>query len=163
MSTADMPEPMGKRLGYALKRAQHALRTQMDEALRPLKVTAPQYAVLSAVELDAGISNARLARAAFVTPQTMQGILVNLERENLIRRQADPAHGRVLQTALTEEGEKVLAQAHQRACEIETAIAVSIGASDAERLATMLLQCADRLSAGVGVVPVPGSVARELK
>lgn len=56
----------------------------MDEALRSLGLTAPQYAVLSAVELEAGISNARLARAAFVTPQTVQGILANLERQGLL-------------------------------------------------------------------------------
>ena len=58
MSSSGMPEPMAKRFGYAIKRAQHALRARMDETLRPLGLTAPQYAVLSAVELDAGISNA---------------------------------------------------------------------------------------------------------
>jgi predicted Holliday junction resolvase-like endonuclease len=35
---------------------------------------------MAAVAAVAGISNAELARVAFVTPQTMQGILANLER-----------------------------------------------------------------------------------
>src|SRR5277367_4602784 len=64
-----------KRLGYALKRAQHALRVRMDEVLRPLGLTTAQYAVICVIEQEAGISNAGLARAAFVTPQTMTGIL----------------------------------------------------------------------------------------
>ncbi len=54
MSSPGMPDPMAKRLGYALKRAQHALRTRMDEALRHLDLTTPQYAALSAIELDPG-------------------------------------------------------------------------------------------------------------
>ena len=122
MSNRGMPEPMAKRFGYAIKRAQHALRTRMDQALRPLRLTAPQYAVLAAVELDAGISNASLARAAFVTPQTMQGVLANLEREDLLARTADPAHGRILRAGLTGRGRKALAQAHRIVNEIEGAM-----------------------------------------
>jgi DNA-binding MarR family transcriptional regulator len=72
MSTIGMPDAVAKRLGYALKRAQHALRVSMDEVLRPLGLTTPQYAVLCAIEADPGISNASLARAAFVTAQTMR-------------------------------------------------------------------------------------------
>ena len=48
MSSSGMPDSVARRVGYALKRAQHALRTRMDEALRPLGLTAPQYAVTGA-------------------------------------------------------------------------------------------------------------------
>ena len=132
MSNKSMPEPMAKRFGYAIKRAQRALRTRMDEALRPLRLTAPQYAVLAAVELDAGISNASLARAAFVTPQTMQN-LANLEREDLLARTADPADGRILRAALTGRGRKALAQAHRIVNEIEGAMIATIDPKQAER------------------------------
>ncbi|QRN94370.1 MarR family transcriptional regulator [Archangium violaceum] len=146
MSTASMPDPMARRLGYALKRAQHALRTRMDDALRPLGLTSPQYAVLSAVELEAGISNARLARAAFVTPQTMQGILANLERDGLLVRQADPEHGRILRSELTSHGQKVLARAHRIVHEVEHVMISSVGTAEAARIAGLLSQCADALS-----------------
>ncbi|KFE63746.1 MarR family winged helix-turn-helix transcriptional regulator [Hyalangium minutum] len=146
MSTTSMPEPMAKRLGYALKRAQHALRTRMDDALRPLGLTSPQYAVLSAVELEPGMSNARLARAAFVTPQTMQGILANLERDGLLVRQADPEHGRILRSELTSRGKAVLARAHWAVEEVENAMISSLGTAEAARIATLLAQCADALS-----------------
>ena len=37
-------------LGYKLKKTQHALRLHMDEALRALDLTTPQYAVLAQLE-----------------------------------------------------------------------------------------------------------------
>jgi len=137
-----MPEPVAKRLGYALKRAQHALRTRMDESLRHLGLSAPRYAVLTAVEIEPGLSNARLARAAFVTPQTMQGILANLERDGLLIREADPAHGRILRSRLTAHGREVLAQAHRIADEVEGVMVESVGAGEAARLAATLSRCA---------------------
>src|SRR5579871_5807686 len=146
MSSRGMPDPMAKRLGYCLKRAQHALRTRMDRALRPLGLTAPQYAVLSAIELDPGVSNAALARAAFVTPQSMQGIVGNLERLELLNRRADPAHGRILRGELTTRGRRVLRQAHARAGEIESVMTASLRPDETARLASQLTQCADALA-----------------
>jgi DNA-binding MarR family transcriptional regulator len=140
-----MPEPVAKRLGYALKRAQHALRISMDEALRPLELTTPQYAVLSAVEAEAGMSNARLARAAFVTAQTMQGVLANLERDGLLERRPDPTHGRVLRSELTSVGRSVLSEAHLAVRVVEDAMVASFGEADASRLALALSKCADDL------------------
>jgi DNA-binding MarR family transcriptional regulator len=146
MSSAGMPDPMAKRLGYAIKRAQHALRTRMDEALRPLGITAPQYAVLSAIELDPGISNAELARAAFVTPQTMQGIVANLERNGLLRRSNDPEHGRILRGELTASGRRVLRQAHADATAIEAVLTAGLSADEVAGLAARLIQWADALA-----------------
>jgi DNA-binding MarR family transcriptional regulator len=145
-SGGGIPEPMAKRFGYAIKRAQHALRARMDETLRPLGLTAPQYAVLSAVELDAGISNASLARAAFVTPQTMQGILANLERENLVVRTADPGHGRILRSELTRQGRTALLRAHRLVMGVERAMITAIGDKQTEKITPLLLRCAQALA-----------------
>lgn len=147
MSSDDMPELVAKRLGYALKRAQHALRVSMDEALRPLELTTPQYAVLCAVEAEAGLSNARLARAAFVTAQAMQGVLANLERDGFLERRPDPNHGRVLRSDLTSRGRRVLAQAHAAVRVVEDRMVASFGRAAAARLALSLSKCADDLGA----------------
>lgn len=145
MSSDAMPASVAKRLGYALKRAQHALRVSMDEALRPLALTTPQYAVLSAVETEPGLSNARLARAAFVTPQSMQGIVANLERDGLLERFPDPGHGRVLRSELSEAGRKTLLLAHQAVRVVEERMVVVFGADGADRVAAQLSRCADEL------------------
>ena len=146
MSSNLMPLPMGKRLGYVLKRAQHALRIRMDEALLPLTLTTPQYSVLSAVELAPGISNATLARAAFVTAQTMQGIVANLERMGLLQRTADPGHGRIRRGELTKRGREVLARAHRLVAAVESRMLSGLSAKDSATLATLLEGCAENLS-----------------
>ena len=79
----------------------------MDAGLRELDVTTPQYAALSVLAEEPGISNAALARRSFVTPQTMNQIMLRLEAAGLVERRAHPEHGRVLQAYLTEEGENL--------------------------------------------------------
>lgn len=148
MSTANMPAVVAKRFGYALKRAQHALRVTMDDALRPLGLTTPQYSVLCAIEAETGMSNARLARAAFVTPQTMHGLLTNLKKAALLARDADPDHGRVLRTRLTARGRRVLAEAHHVVAVIEDRMVASLGAAASTRMTAALTKCADDLLSG---------------
>lgn len=145
MSSGDMPAAVAKRLGYALKRAQHALRISMDTALMPLALTTPQYAVLSAVEAEPGLSNARLARAAFVTAQSMQGILANLERDGLLIRRPDPHHGRVLRSELTAAGQDRLGRAHEAVRLVEDRLVTTFGADAADRVAAQLSRYADEL------------------
>jgi DNA-binding MarR family transcriptional regulator len=146
MSSADgMPEPMARRVGYRLKQAQILLRQRMDAVLRPFGLTTPQYAALSAIELAPGISNAALARAAFVTPQTMQGIVANLEREGLIERSADPAHGRRLRTMLTPSGRTAMSRAHEAVSHVEAAMIGRLSDDEATMLAALLGRCAESL------------------
>ena len=145
MVGAGMPDEVARRLGYAMKRAQHALRLCMDHALRSTGLTAPQYAILCAVEAEAGLSNARLARAAFVTPQTMQGMLANLERHGVLARRLDPANARILQTALTPHGRRILADAHRSVATVEEVLLEALGRDEADRLALSLTTCAHRL------------------
>ena len=106
--------------GYKLKKTQHLLRLCMDEALKQLNLTTPQYAVLAQLELKPGISNADLARAAFITPQTMHGIVSNLEKRDLVKRKNSPDHGRILSTELTKQGYVLVAQAHTMIQDVET-------------------------------------------
>ena len=141
-----MPDPTAKPLGYLLKRAQHALRTRMDEALHPLALTTPQYSVLSAVELQPGISNAALARTAFVTAQTMQGIVVNLERAGLLQRKPDPDHGRIQRGELTLQGQAVLREAHTVVAKVQGRMTAGLDRSEVEFLSALLARCADHLT-----------------
>ncbi len=136
---------MAKRFGYALKCAQHALRVRMDEALRPLGLTTPQYSVLSAVEFKAGMSNAALARQAFITPQAMQGVLANLERDGLLVRSPDPNHGRILRSGLSAHGRSVLRKAHLLVSAVENIVILSLGSAQAGQMCSLLSHCAQQL------------------
>ena len=137
--------PQAHRLGYMLKRAQHALRMSMDELLEPIALTVPQYNVLSAVQIQPGISNAALARGAFVTAQSMQGIVANLERIGLLRRTPHPTHGRIRQSELTEKGSAVLAKAHKLLIGVEEAMTSGLKKEEIDALRSLLHRCAENL------------------
>lgn len=133
------------RFGYALKRAQQAMRTRMDRGLAPLGLNAPQYAVLAALETEPGLSNADLARGAFVTPQTMQSMLAKLGRAGLIERHPDETHGRIQRTELTPEGRAALARAHAVAGEAERIAREAVAPDDGDAVAVMLDRVAEAL------------------
>lgn len=136
------------RVGYQMKRAQHALRVEMDKALREVGITTAQYAALSTLEAAPGLSGARLARRGFVTPQTMNVILANLEATGLIVRRPHPEHGRVLQAYLTEMGEESVARAHGVVGDVERRMLEGLSRDDRRRLLEALRRCADALEGG---------------
>ncbi len=133
-------------VGYQLKRAQHRLRLAMDARLRPLRLTTPQYAVLSALEANAGLSGAELARRAFVTPQTMQGLVVSLEQAGFLARRPHATHGRVLQAFLTPAGATALQQAHRVVEDIQRTMLALLSDTDRHRLVSLLRSCGDQLA-----------------
>jgi DNA-binding MarR family transcriptional regulator len=134
-------------LGYKLKQTQHCLRLHMDEALRTLALTTPQYAVLAQLELRPGISNADLARFAFITAQTMHAIVFNLEKRNLVQRKSAPHHGRILATQLTEQGMKVVRQAHKIISKVEAKMTSTVTENNIYLLEKLLMECFNNLNA----------------
>ena len=133
-------------LGYRLKQTQHILRLRMDDALRYLNLTTPQYAVLSQLELRGGISNAELARVSFITPQTMHAIVSHLERRNLLRRTSDLQHGRILRTELTTEGLELVQEAHKIIKKVEDTMTCTMADKDKMLLEKLLAECFDNLN-----------------
>lgn len=132
-------------VGYNLKIAQHRLRLRLDAALAEHGVTSAQNAVLLAIAGNPRISNAELARAAFVTPQSMQGILVNLERDGLIKRTPHPEHGRVIMSELTKAGQKVVRAGADAAEAVERQMLSDLSKSEVAQLNALLQRCAAAL------------------
>ncbi|MEG8105499.1 MULTISPECIES: MarR family winged helix-turn-helix transcriptional regulator [Actinomyces] len=106
-------------LGYQLKHVQAALRTRMDEALRPLGLSAPQYLCLELLSRTPGASTSDLAREAFVTRQTMSTLLRALVDRGLAQRAAQAPSGRALPLELTPKGRSLLKEASRVVVEIE--------------------------------------------
>lgn len=130
-------------IGFALKTAQHALRTHMDASLQRIGLTTAQYAALNFLKIEPGVSNALLARRSFVTPQTMQVIIVALERAGLIARAPHPGHGRVQTTELTDRGREVLIDASEIVARTEERLREASAPLEAQAVATMLLRVAE--------------------
>ena len=131
--------------GYLLRQAWHAFRAAMDSALRAHGVSGAQYAVLSVLARDPGMSGADLARACNTTPQAMNGVLATLERERLIERHPHPTHGRILQAELTGEGKQRLDAAAPAVRALEAAIEKDLTADQVAAVKAWLVASAKRL------------------
>ena len=132
-------------IGFALKQAQQALRTHMDAALQQSGLTTPQYAVLNFLQIAPGASNAELARRSFVTPQTMQGIVVALERSGFVVRAPHAKHGRVQTTELTDQGRNVLAAASTIVAGAEARLRAASAPLDPQTITATLRRLAEAL------------------
>jgi DNA-binding MarR family transcriptional regulator len=139
--------------GYLLRQAWYAFRTAMDGALREEGLTGAQYAVLSVLARTPGLSGADLARACNTTPQAMNGVLTTLERTALVARRAHPAHGRILQAFLTDEGRRRLDRATPRVRAVERSAEGGLTAEQLGAVKEWLVDSARRLS-GSGGAPV---------
>jgi DNA-binding MarR family transcriptional regulator len=111
MSQDDAGIDLDTSLGYLLKEASSALRVAMEDVLRPLGMTVTHYSCLELLAQRPGLSNSELARGAFVTRQSMNVLLQNLEREGYVTRSVDERVGKVLPTRLTPRGRRSLDKA----------------------------------------------------
>ena len=143
-------------IGYAMKEASAALRGAMDDALRPLDLSVPQYSSLEVLGQQPGLSAAELARRTFVTRQSMQGVLQGLAARGLLTRPAAAPHGRALPTELTAVGRALLRRASQAVAEVEHRMLDGLAAEDRLRLHGDLVRCAASLRGGRS----PGGPAR---
>ncbi|MCF2572556.1 MarR family winged helix-turn-helix transcriptional regulator [Brevibacterium sp. UCMA 11754] len=124
-----LPDALESLIGYQLKHLQSVLRSRMDEALRPLGISTPQYACLELLRRAPGASNSELARGAFVTRQTMNTLLKGLQDRGLVTRAAKAETGRALPTTLTDEGGRALDRAVER---VERISALMVSSLDEE-------------------------------
>lgn len=99
------PQP---RFGYAVAFLERAIRRSLSLALRPLELTVAQYTVLWLLDHHEGLSNAQLARRAYISPQAMSEVLRHLEGRGLAQRSPSPDHARVQPARLTAEGRLIL-------------------------------------------------------
>ena len=121
-------------LGYLLKEASSALRSAMEEVLRPLGMSVTRYSCLELLAQRPGLSNSELARGAFVTRQSMNALLQDLEREGLVTRPAEAPVGRVLPTRLTAQGRRSLEKATAAVRSVE--VRMLAGLTEAEQAST---------------------------
>ncbi|MBB5962684.1 MarR family winged helix-turn-helix transcriptional regulator [Planomonospora venezuelensis] len=139
--------PLPERLGSHLKRAEQALSAAKHAALKPAHLTVSQYAALLHLSQSPGISAAALARACAVTPPTMNTVLKNLQENGLIERTPHEWHKNILETRLTEKGERVLADGDTRAVRVERGLAAEFSAEERETLIALLGRCIESLQA----------------
>lgn len=110
-----------RQLGYELRLAEQAWRKNLERPLRDFGLTVPQYSTLRALEQSPGASSAELARSAFVTPQTMNAMVLSLEADGLIERTARTTNLRARDTQLTTAGKATMGKARRLVRRLEAA------------------------------------------
>jgi MarR family transcriptional regulator, organic hydroperoxide resistance regulator len=130
-----------------MKRIIVNFRGQMDEMLRPHKVTTAEWVMLRAVRDEPGTSGAQLARFCHVTPQSAQVLLKRLEDGGWIVRIKDAVNDRILIARLTPRGMKLLETGEKLARVIEEKVWEGIPDSAIATLNKTLTQCLANLGA----------------
>jgi DNA-binding MarR family transcriptional regulator len=119
----------------------------MEEALRRLHLTVSQYSCLHHLRREPGISAAALARATFVTRQSMNAMLQQLIDRDLVTRPSRAESGRALPALLTDAGADVLGTAQQLVDSVEQRMLAGLSATESAALARGLAACVTSLEA----------------
>jgi DNA-binding MarR family transcriptional regulator len=140
------PEP---RISYVVARLERAVRAAISERVRPHGLTTLQYTTLSVLALRGQpLSNAQLARRAYMTPQAMSEVIAALEEKGLIKRTAHPNHRRLLPATLTAKGRRVLTACDTAVEELEEEMLSELSAAQRGFLRESLKSCVRALDAG---------------
>jgi DNA-binding MarR family transcriptional regulator len=139
-------EPITSKVGYLVKRVQAALRSALDERLRPLDLSVSQYAILEALleEGESESSNAAIARRCFITPQSASEMIAALTESELVVRRSSTRTPRI-RYALTRRGRAKCTKARQHVLDIEERMLAGQTDADRKSIAMLLERCARAL------------------
>lgn len=137
------------RISYVVARLERAIRATINERLRPHGLTTLQYTTLSVLNSRGQpLSNAQLARRAYMTPQAMIEVMNALEEKGLIRRTPHPNHRRVYPASLTAKGRRVLTACDAAVGEMEQEMMSELGPDERAQLLDWLKSCVRAMHAG---------------
>jgi MarR family transcriptional regulator, organic hydroperoxide resistance regulator len=145
LTTGKTRQAETRRAAQMMKRIMIHFRSQMDEQLRPQRVTTAQLHVMKVIRDEPGGSGAQLARACHVTPQSAQALLKGLENDGWITRTKDRVNDRILIAQLTPNGEELLQAAEKLARVIEKRLWRGVEFEAIEALNGVLAQCLENL------------------
>ena len=141
----DAERTAAEELGVLIKETQAVLNQRMDEVLRPLGLSVPQYACLQALSDTSGITGSELARRAFVSRQSMNVLLQGLERRVLIERSDEPGPRRERTTTLTPAAIALLGRGRTEVAAVANAMTAPLDPGELTSLRTLLTSCRDAL------------------
>lgn len=124
--------------GALLKRAEQSMVRAKRSALKPVGITLAQYVALAELEREPSVTAAALARACFVTPQSMMIVLKSSEEQGLIARTPHPRHLNVLELDITPAGREALETARELLDPIERRLADAFSSRELGTLRRLL-------------------------
>jgi DNA-binding MarR family transcriptional regulator len=141
-----LPDAAEPKLMYLVKQVELAVRSHLDDLLRPVGLTALQYTALTVLERQPDLSSAQLARNSFVTAQSMADMITALEGRGLIERHRDRADRRRLVVALTPGGRELLGRYRDQVSDLEAQMLVGLTKTEISGLRRGLHACRANLA-----------------
>src|SRR5205807_7198176 len=108
-TTVQTDTQLASRLRLAVMRLARILRQKAQDQITPSQLSA-----LVSVERDGPVTLGQLAALESVQPPTMTRIVVALEEQGLVLREADPADRRIARVHVTTAGRKLLERNRSR-------------------------------------------------
>ena len=127
-------------------RVELAVRSRLEEIVKPAGLTAIQYTALTVLERHDDMSSAQLARHSFVTAQSMADMITTLQGRRLIERHRDRADRRRLVVSLTAEGRVLLDRYRDEVAALEGDMIAGLSGQQTGELRALLNTCYDNLS-----------------
>jgi DNA-binding MarR family transcriptional regulator len=137
------------RISYVVARLERAIRRAINDRVSVYDLTVLQYTTLSVLGRRGELSNAQLARRAYMSPQAMSEVIEALEAKGLIKRSPSRNHRRVFPATLTAKGKKVLAACDRLVDEMETEMLGGLRATEQRTLRKGLVHAVRALHAGL--------------
>jgi DNA-binding MarR family transcriptional regulator len=148
-NTGPVRTAAGLPTSYLIATIARAISRELATVRRP-GIAGPQVAPLLALRREPGLSNAQLARRSYVTPQSMNEVVIGLEREGLIRRTPDDGNRRILRAYLTPAGRSLLTRWEQAIDLMERRLFAGFAPEALEVLTADLERCAENMGLGPG-------------
>lgn len=123
----------------------HLIRQRINRLLAPLQLTFPKYAAMTVLEARPGTTNAELARACRVRPQTMNTMVRDMMAEGYLAQKKMPDHGLKLLYTLTPKAQQLLHTAHTTVASLEAELITEISPQRVEMLQRMMQGTLTRL------------------
>ena len=147
MGAIDKLEPRTEEMsGYLIKRAQAAIHLCLEEIVSAHGLGIPQFVVLSFLAETPGLANADLARRAFVTPQSMNEVLKQLESTGLVERRQNPKNARILNAYLTRAGTRKRSAVSGQVRELEARLLSGLTSGERQSLNRALVTIIDNVT-----------------
>lgn len=132
------PPPMHRLIGYHCRRAFFHVQPFSDPRMSAFALRPADFAVLSLLGANPGISQKQVAQGIGVAPPNLTPVIERLEARKLLARRRSQRDGRMQTFSLTDQGRALCALAEEAASRIEDEAASALSGEERETLQRLL-------------------------
>ena len=136
-------------LPLTLRTAYLTLHRRSDAVFVEYGITADQFVLLATLARGQAMTQRELAARMPSDPSTVRAMLVLLEKQGLVTREAHPTDARARTVSLTKAGVRTFQQAFEAGREVRDQMVESLSSSETRTLLSLLQRMTESLKEGV--------------